>query len=616
MVEHTISTPATLESKSGQVGVRRFQMHITRGLLLGFGGLVALAVLAVLALGMWSAWKNTTGLLRDKSEATISVVLSRIDSYLQPAEDQLQHLASQIKSGDLNINDDAELAAYLSGSLAATPQVRSVVFINTDWRMGFALRTEAGVVFRFVDVSKLKVIRDAAAAAYKRDGPYWGEIIFPETAKQALISLRSAVIRDGKPIGVLAANVRVAELSTMLDETARELGGQGFILYSDRSVVAHAKLVTEKYDIGPKKPLPTADQIGDPILLGFLSGDGARNRERIERNTGVRLVNVGDRQFGVLSRQIDRYGDQPWLVGVAFPASDVLDELLRLRWAAIAGGIVLLVSLVFAYLFARYLSVPVNQLANAAHDISELSLERVPRLGSSLFTELTDASHAFNSMVVGLKWFETYVPKNLVHKLVQQGEESVSKSMVREATVMFTDIVGFTTLSEAMSAEETAGFLNDHFARLSQCIETESGTIDKFIGDAIMAFWGVPDAQPDHALRACRAALAIREVTAAENKARRERGLAPVRVRIGIHTGEVIVGNIGAPGRINYPIVGDTVNTANRLEQLGKQLDPDAVDVAIAISDVTHAKSPGIEARAAGNQTIRGREGEMAVYLL
>ena len=296
----------TPQTASQQDRSPRFQMHITRGLLLGFGGLVALAVLAVLALGMWSAWKNTTGLLRDKSEATISVVLSRIDSYLQPAEDQLQHLAHQIRSGDIDIDDDEELTAFLSGSLAATPQVRSVVFINPEWRMGFALRTDEGDVFRFLDVSKLQVIRDAATAAYKRDGPHWGEIIFPETAKQALISLRSAVFRDGKPLGVLAASVRVAQLSTMLDETARELGGRGFVLYGDRSVVAHAKLVTEKFDVGPKKPLPSADEIGDPVLLGFLSGAGGR--ERIERNTGVRLVGVGDQQFGVLSRDRSLWG--------------------------------------------------------------------------------------------------------------------------------------------------------------------------------------------------------------------------------------------------------------------------------------------------------------------
>ena len=259
---------------------------------------------------------------------------------------------------------------------------------------------------------------------------------------------------------------------------------------------------------------------------------------------------------------------------------------------------------------------PALEIPLMGPDPSDLSLERVPHLGSSLFTELTDASQAFNSMVVGLKWFETYVPKNLVHKLVQQGEESISKSMVREATVMFTDIVGFTTQSESMSAEETADFLNHHFAGLSQCIEAENGTIDKFIGDSIMAFWGVPEAQPDHAMRACRAALAIRRVAAEQNSELRERGLPPIRLRVGIHTGEVIVGNIGAPGRINYTIVGDTVNTANRLEQLGKSVDPEAADVAIVISEVTYKKLDGIEARSGGQQAIRGREGETAIYIL
>ena len=219
-------------------------------------------------------------------------------------------------------------------------------------------------------------------------------------------------------------------------------------------------------------------------------------------------------------------------------------------------------------------------------------------------------------MVVGLRWFETYVPKNLVRKLVKQGEDSISKSTVREATVMFADIVGFTTQSELMAAEETADFLNEHFSRLSSCIEAENGTIDKFIGDSIMAFWGAPEVQPDHASRACRAALEIRKVAARENLKRRAQGLAPIRLRVGIHTGEVIVGNIGAPGRINYTIVGDTVNTANRLEQLGKSVDSGAANVAIVISGATHDKVQGLESHNVGTQAIRGRESETPIYVL
>ena len=354
MTDEALANRPGLGPAAAEGRPRRFQIRITRGLLVGFGGLVALAVLAVLALGMWSAWRNTTGLLRDRSEATISVVLSRIDRYLQPAEDQLAHLASQIGAGKIDTAEGSVLPAYLSGALAATPQVRSVVFIDTGWRMAFALRDASGVAFEFTDVGDMPVIRDAAAAAYRRGEPFWGEVIFPETAGQALLNLRHPVFRDGRPLGLLAASIRVDALSTMLDDTGRELGGRSFVLFGDGSVLAHAKLASGDFDVGPRKPLPSAKEVADPVLLGFLErGAGTRAQARIERTTGVRLVTVDGRQYGVLFRETTRYGDRPWLVGVAFPAADILDELLRLRWAAAAGLAVLLLSLLFAYLFAR-----------------------------------------------------------------------------------------------------------------------------------------------------------------------------------------------------------------------------------------------------------------------
>ena len=277
----------------------------------------------------------------------------------------------------------------------------------------------------------------------------------------------------------------------------------------------------------------------------------------------------------------------------------------------------MVVALIVAYAFARYLSAPIRRFADAAHDVRDLSLGRVQQLPQSLFIEISEAAQAFNAMVVGLRWFETYVPRNLVHKLVQQGDEAVRASVSREATVIFTDIFAFTRRSETMTAPETAAFLNEHFALLSRCIEDEGGTIDKFIGDAIMAFWGAPDAQPDHAARACRAALAIRGAMRASNAERKTAGNEPVRLRIGLHSGEVVVGNIGAPGRINYTIVGDTVNIANRLEQLGKEIGGDDEDVIILLSGAT-AEAAGDAAAAvpAGTHAIRGRTGDIEVFKL
>src|SRR5204863_7956215 len=138
-------------------------------------------------------------------------------------------------------------------------------------------------------------------------------------------------------------------------------------------------------------------------------------------------------------------------------------------------------------------------------------------------------------------------------------------------------------------------------------------TVDKYIGDSVMAFWGAPAMQTDHAVRACRAAKAIAAILREDNERRAAKDLKPVRLRIGIHTGPAVVGNVGAPGRINYTLIGDTVNTAQRLEQLGKEVASDR-DVIVLASAATAAKLPADIAREAlGKRLLRGI-GEVEIY--
>ena len=126
---------------------------------------------------------------------------------------------------------------------------------------------------------------------------------------------------------------------------------------------------------------------------------------------------------------------------------------------------------------------------------------------------------------------------------------------------MFTDIAGFSTLSEQMPASETAEILNQYFSILVACIEAEDGTVDKYIEDSVMAFWE-PDAAGDNVDRALQAARQIRTQVTQDNERRRRNGRVAPAVRVGIHTAPALVGNIGAPGRVNYTLVGDTVNVA------------------------------------------------------
>ncbi|MFP4003829.1 MAG: adenylate/guanylate cyclase domain-containing protein, partial [Alphaproteobacteria bacterium] len=215
--------------------------------------------------------------------------------------------------------------------------------------------------------------------------------------------------------------------------------------------------------------------------------------------------------------------------------------------------------------------------------------------------------HAFNRMLFALRWFETYVPRTLVRRMVRHGDAEHLRSAEREVSVLFTDIEGFTRLSEAMSAEEVAGFLNVHFAVMSRCIEEEGGAIDKYTGDGLMAFWGAPDDASDHAERAVRAALAIRRAVS-------ERAGSP-RIRIGIHTGPAVAGNIGGADRLNYTIVGDTVNIAARLEGACKTLVEPGEGVAILISEATARRLPGdVARRELGARDLPGRSEKVRVF--
>ncbi|HJT15157.1 MAG TPA: adenylate/guanylate cyclase domain-containing protein, partial [Dongiaceae bacterium] len=141
------------------------------------------------------------------------------------------------------------------------------------------------------------------------------------------------------------------------------------------------------------------------------------------------------------------------------------------------------------------------------------------------------------------------------------------------------------------------------------------GTIDKYIGDSIMAFWGAPLDQEDRADRAVRSAQRIAQKLHVDNERRARKGLKPLRIRIGIHKGPALVGNIGAPGRVNYTLVGDTVNVAQRLEQFGHEVDDGIDDAIIVISEaLAQALPPGLALIDCGERVFHGRTSAMRVF--
>src|SRR5262245_34484482 len=178
---------------------------------------------------------------------------------------------------------------------------------------------------------------------------------------------------------------------------------------------------------------------------------------------------------------------------------------------------------------------------------------------------------------------------------------------IREVTVLFADIVGFTSLAEKMSPAAVSLLLNDYLSRMTDVVFKFEGTVDKYIGDAIMAIFGAPLDMPDHAARAIRAALEMRERLEEFNAERRE---GPVlRFRVGINSGKAVAGEIGSVNKKEYTVLGDTVNTASRLESSV------AKPMMIVIGENTHAAvQHEFECRPLGPATLKGKEKEVAVY--
>lgn len=208
------------------------------------------------------------------------------------------------------------------------------------------------------------------------------------------------------------------------------------------------------------------------------------------------------------------------------------------------------------------------------------------------------------------RMFAQYMSETVINHLLAHPEKLKLGGERRRVTLFFSDLAGFTTMSERLAPEAVVALLNDYLSRMTEIILEEMGTVDKFEGDAIMAFWGAPLDQEDQAVRACRTALRQHAALADLNRHLKEQGLPLLSMRIGLHTGEAIVGNLGSQSRFDYTVIGDTVNLASRLEGLNK-----FYGTSIMASEATVAESrDAIEFWELDRVAVKGREAPVAVF--
>ena len=551
---------------------QRFELPIFRLLPLAIGALVLLAVVPVAVLGYLGAWRNTAELGSLNREYLIQLIVDRLTDQFEPVTIQAGYIQDSVAAGLVDVTEQNTFDAFAFGALAATPQDIGIALVRPDGSLRLYVRPEKAAFDEAPTPSTRENLADSSAAGERRivsSRVRWSDLI-----GQPIVEFRAPLWRDRRLHGILIAAVRVSDLSGFLRSLKLPDSIVPFIIDEKGGVLAHPYLAEGFVWTAPSADTPTLPQIGsigDPVLAAFWTAE--RHELRVSRplhDADAHWSWVADESHGYFYRTIVDRGGARWLIGFHEPGLASRSERWTVYGIAIAGIATLILGLLTAVWLGRQLRRPVLALEHAADRAQALDFAALQRLPRSAIAEINAATRAFERMASGLRWFEAYLPRAVVRRLIAAGVEQPASER-RELTVMFIDIQGYTAYAHGRPAEQVGGALNRLFACLGPQIEATGGTIDKYTGDGLMAFWGAPDERPQHAADACRAALSFGAAFDGFLADPPSPGIESWRLRVGIQTGEVIVGNLGFAGRINYTIIGDAANEAQRLEALGKR---------------------------------------------
>jgi adenylate cyclase len=261
------------------------------------------------------------------------------------------------------------------------------------------------------------------------------------------------------------------------------------------------------------------------------------------------------------------------------------------------------------WIFGSRMAHSLNAITAQARKLQNLA-EPDPVPVTSHIAEIHELGKTVNLAQRAIWSFAHFVPKEIVRRVIDNSISTKLGGVKQEITLVFTDVQGFTTIAESADPDLLMRQTSRYFSVLTQAFLAEGGTIDKFIGDAVMVFWNAPNPQPDHVARACRAALAAQTAGERLNAEFEAEGWKPFITRFGIHVGEAVVGNVGSAERMNYTALGNAVNLAARLEGLNKEVGT----TILASEDVYLRVRDQFEFRAFDAVVAKGMSKETRIY--
>ncbi|MBF0271137.1 MAG: hypothetical protein HQL98_03540 [Magnetococcales bacterium] len=375
--------------------------------------------------------------------------------------------------------------------------------------------------------------------------------------------------RDGQ--GVIGVNLTMSHISLFLREQNFRPSSQLILFDNDGDLIAHpdeTKSVRVERDpvTGAQVPvIASVADLGDPVLDALM-----KNRQQDGQWQNSIIFEVrGQTYIGQITPVAARYAKGTW-IAITVPLDEFLGPIAQTGMRSLLFGLfALLVTIPVVVFISVGITRALRQLAAETGLIRKFQLSGPVQIRSSV-QEIRQLTESIGAMKVALNTFGQYVPKALVRQLIETGEAMGLEGERRALTLMFTDVADFTTMAEAMPPEQLTRKVSEYFKHLGMAIHEYGGTIDKYIGDSIMAFWNAPVRMEDHARMACLGALYALVANERLNRMWSGQGQPILYTRFGLHTGDAIIGNIGSEDRMDYTAMGDTVNMASRIEGLNK----------------------------------------------
>jgi class 3 adenylate cyclase len=544
--------------------------RVTRPLRFTLGILALATALLPLATAVVLLFNVNSETVRDDARrlhtAVAQDVARAVDERFADISGDLAAVASALVDAS---RDGGERVALASALVNASTRLDAVAVYGKDGRQMDAFirapHTEADATF------DAELTGEHSA---RLNDEFFIDVVEARAAAPARMRVFAPITSNGERTGAVAAWVSLGPLQGLVERLS-QVSVHGYphailVVGADRRFVAHttAELAFRRDDASGEPLIAGVELAGDrPASANFvLQGDGVRDDGVTVTGTTISLAGAG----------------RGFIVAVQMPQSIVFASLAQMRRvAAVVVLVAIVLAIVGALLVARSITKPVDALMLRSQALAARRFDEVTSLGDR-HDELGVLGDVMAGAAVALKDSEValmaetrlreglgrYLPRQLVDSYVKDRKEILLEGKRAEITVLFADIVGFTRLSAKLEPEQLCALLNDLFTILTEIVFKHGGTVDKFIGDSVMAFWGAPKEDADHAEHAIEAARDMLRFLDIGNSRWKKRYDVEIQLAIGINSGVAVVGNLGSEARLVYTAIGESVNIAARLESV------------------------------------------------